>query len=379
MTSLRPIFRTTLCDLLGIEYPILQSGMGGVAGPDLAAEISNAGGLGILSAALLTADQLRTGIREIRTKTTRPFGVNLLLPRDLCPPVPAAAISDQTVQAVQDALNPMRTALGLPPTSARPAPPPDLVPGNLQVILDEGVPVFSVGLGNPGPEIVAQCHRRGTRVIAMVTSAEDARSVEAAGIDAVVAQGGEAGGHRSHFEKPASAEIGTIGTVALVPEVVEAVRIPVIAAGGLADGRGLVVALALGASGILMGTRFVATRESMAPQMYKKALLERSGDATTLTDAFTGRFARVLRNGFTEGYARSGAPVLPFFWQLFAASDIYQAAVAQEDPDHYLLYAGQGVGLIHDLPGAAEVVEATIREAHALLVERLPQTVKLRE
>ena len=175
MTSLRPIFRTTLCDLLGIEYPILQSGMGGVAGPDLAAEISNAGGLGILSAALLTADQLRTGIREIRTKTTRPFGVNLLLPRDLCPPVPAAAISDHTVQAVQDALNPMRTALGLPPTSARPAPPPDLVPGNLQVILDEGVPVFSVGLGNPGPEIVAQCHRRGTKVIAMVTSAEDAR------------------------------------------------------------------------------------------------------------------------------------------------------------------------------------------------------------
>lgn len=377
MSSPRPVLRTRLCDLLGIDYPILQSGMGGVAGPDLAAEVSNTGGLGILAAAFLTADQLRNGIHQIRAKTNRPFGVNLLLPRDLRPPMPAAEIPDQLVHDVQAALNPMRAAVGLSTISARPTPPPDVIPENFQVILDERVPVFSIGLGDPGPAMVAECHRRGIKVIAMVSTVEDARAVDAAGVDAVVGQGGEAGGHRSHFEKPASAEIGTIGTMALIPAVADAVRVPVIATGGLADGRGLVAALALGASGILMGTRFVATRESLAPEMYKKALLERSGDATTLTDAFSGRFARAFRNAFTEAYVRSGAPVLPFFWQLSAASDIYQASAAQGTPDYFPMWAGQGAGLIRDLPSAAEVVETIVREARTLLLERLPQEVKL--
>jgi nitronate monooxygenase len=379
MSASRPVFRTRLCEVLGIDYPILQSGMGGVAGPALAAEVSNAGGLGILAAALLPADQFRQGIGEIRAKTDRPFGVNLLLSHDLRPPAAATAIPEATVQAVQAALNPMRTALGLPATGARPAPPPDLVPENLQVVVEERVPVLSIGLGNPGPDLVTACHRRGIRVIAMVTTVEDARAVEVAGVDAVVAQGSEAGGHRSQFEKSAAAERGTIGTMALVPAVLDAVRLPVIAAGGLADGRGLVAALALGASGILMGTRFVATRESLAPEMYKKALLERSGDATTLTDAFSGRAARALRNAFSDAYTQAGAPVLPFFWQLFAASDIYQAAAAQENPEYFPMWAGQSVGLIHSLPSAAEVVELTIREARAVFMERMPQAVQLSE
>jgi nitronate monooxygenase len=377
MSASRPVFRTRLCDVLGIDYPILQSGMGGVAGPALAAEVSNAGGLGMLAAALLPADQLRQGIGESRAKTDRPFGVHRLLSHDLRPPAPATAIPEATVQAVQAALNPMRTALGLPAPGARPAPPPDLVPEHLQVVLEERVPVFSIGLGNPGPDLVTACHRHGMRVIAMVTTVEDARAVEVAGVDAVVAQGSEAGGHRSQFEKPAAAERGTIGTMALVPAVVEAVRLPVIAAGGLADGRGLVAALALGASGILMGTRFVATRESLAPEMYKKALLERSEDDTTLTDAFSGRAARALRNAFSDAYAQAGAPVLPFFWQLLAASDIYQAAAGQGNPEYFPLWAGQSVGSLHDLPSAAEVVERTIREARALLLERMPQAVQL--
>ncbi len=377
MTSPRPVLRTRLCDLLGIDYPILQSGMGGVAGPDLAAEVSRAGGLGIVAAVRLTADQVRQAIREIRQRTDRPFGVNLLIPPEMRPPVPAERISDQTVQAVHAALNPIRKDLGLPAVSARPAPPPDLIPEAFQVILDERVPVFSVGLGNPGPEMVAECHRRGMKVIAMVTTVEDARAVEATGLDAVVVQGGEAGGHRSTFEKPPSAEIGAVGAIALIPEVVDAVRIPVIAAGGIADGRGLVAALALGASGILMGTRFIATRESLALEMYKKSLLENSANATTLTDAFSGRYARLLRNDFSRRYAKSGAPVLPFLWQASAAKDIYDRAAAEGNPDYFPMYAGQSVGLIHNLPGAAEVIEAVVREARQLLLERLPQTVRL--
>jgi nitronate monooxygenase len=291
--------------------------------------------------------------------------------------MPSTDLSDQIVQTVQTTLNPFRAHLGLPPKSERPAQLPDLLPESFQVILEEHVPVFSVGLGNPGAEMVEACHRHGMKIIAMVTTVEDARVVEATGLDAVVAQGAEAGGHRSHFLKPAAGEIGTIGTMALVPEVVDAVRIPVIAAGGIADGRGLVGALALGASGILMGTRFVATRESMAPEPHKKALLEGSANATTLTDVLSGRFARALRNAFTDAYARTGAPVLPFPWQYVTAGDIYREATVQGNADYLPLWGGQSMGVIHDLPGAAEVIEAAIREARALLLERFPQTVQL--
>lgn len=375
MTSSRPILRTKLCDLLVIDYPILQSGMGGVAGPDLVAEVSNAGGLGILAGFGLTADQLREAIRAIRSQTDKPFGVNLLLPPEVRPPMRATDLSDQTVQAVQAALNPMRTRLGLPAKWERPVQLPDLIPDAFQVILNERVPVFSIGLGNPGPEMVEACHRHNIRVIAMVTTVEDARTVEATGLDAVVAQGGEAGGHRSHFEKPASAEIGAVSTTVLVPEVVEAVRIPVIAAGGLADGRGLVAALALGASGILMGTRFMATRESMTPEIHKKALLERSANATTLTDVLSGRFARALKNTFTDNYGRTG--VLPFPWHYVNATDIYREAAAQGNAEYFPMWGGQSIGLIHNLPSAAEVIETTIHEARVLLMERLPQVVRL--
>ena len=152
---------------------------------------------------------------------------------------------------------------------------------------------------------MAECHRRDVKVIAMVTTVADAITVEAAGVDAVVAQGAEAGGHRAHFEKPASPERGAVGTLALVPQLVDSLRVPVIAAGGIADGRGLVAALALGATGVLMGTRFVATRESMAFAAFKKALLEESGEDTSITDAFTGRYARVLPTAFVERYGRT--------------------------------------------------------------------------
>jgi nitronate monooxygenase len=154
-------------------------------------------------------------------------------------------------------------------------------------------------------------------------------------------------------------------------------RIPVIAAGGIADGRGVVAALALGASGVLMGTRFVATRESMAFASFKKALLEESADATTVTDVFTGRYARALRNDFSESYRRSGAPVLPFPWHYLVAADIYRQAVAKDQRDAFPLVAGQSVGLINNLPTAAEVVESVIREARAVMQQRLPREVML--
>jgi nitronate monooxygenase len=377
MTAERLGFRTRLCDLLAIDYPILQSGMGLIAGPDLVAEVSGAGALGIVAGFMLSADQLRAAIRDVRTRTNRPFGVNLWLSSDLRSVGAAGAPSDKSIQAVQAALNPMRASLGLSPVTTRPSMPPDLVPGALQVVLDERVPVLSIAVGSPDPDLVAECHRRGTKVIAMVTTVADAKTVEAAGVDAVVAQGAEAGGHRAHFEKPSSPERGAVGTLALVPQLVDSLRVPVIAAGGIADGRGLVAALALGATGVLLGTRFVATRESMAFAAFKKALLEESGEDTSVTDAFTGRYARVLRTAFVEHYGRSGVPVLPFPWQYLVAADIYREAVARDHRDYFPLVAGQGVGLINSLPMAAEVVESVIREARAVLREKLPRDLSL--
>jgi nitronate monooxygenase len=367
--------RTTLCDRLGIDVPIVQSGMGGVAGPDLVAEVSRAGALGIIAALNLTADQVRDAIRTVRSKTDRPFGVNLFMPNELRPPADPATIPDATIMAVQATLNGFRGRLGLASTTARPPGVPDLIPGAFEVILEERPRVFSIGLGNPEPEMVQRCHERGIQVMAMVTTVDDARTVERAGVDIIVAQGGEAGGHRSTWSKPASAESVSIGTLTLVPQIVDAVRVSVIAAGGIADGRGLVAALALGAVGALLGTRFVATREATAPDFQKKALLEAEAEGTTVTDAITGLWARYLRNTYTAEYDASGAPVFPALVQSRAAQDIFGHAAKQATPEWFPMPTGQSVGLVHDLPGAAEVVERIVREARAVLdaLARLPR------
>ena len=364
--------RTPLCDLLGIEYPIVQSGMGGVAGPDLVAEVSKAGGLGIVAALNLSPEQVRDAIRRVRAATDRPFGVNQFMPDALRPPADPGAIPATTVARVQETLNGFRTRLGLPPSTARPGAIPDVMDATFEVILEEGVPVWSIGLGRPGPEQVRRCHQRGVKVMAMVTTVQEARTVEAAGVDIIVAQGGEAGGHRSTWVKPASPAAVSIGTLALVPQVVDAVRVPVVAAGGIADGRGLVAALALGATGVLLGTRFVATREATAPEFQKKALLESEAEGTVVSDSVTGLWARYIRNTYTTEYDASGAPVLPALLQSRTAQDIFGHAFKAQDPAWYPMPTGQSVGLIHDLPGAAEVLERVVREAGAVLSRLRP-------
>jgi nitronate monooxygenase len=251
--------RTTLCDLLGIEYPIVQSGMGSVAGPDLVAAVCRAGGLGILAGLNVPPDDLRKMIRAVRDLTDRPFGVNLWLHPALRPPVDIATIPDRTIGAAQAALNRFRQRLGLAPTSARPAAVPDLIEAGFGVIVEERVPVWSIGLGDPGPEMTRECHRRGITVMAMVATVEDARAVAASGVDVIVAQGSEAGGHRGTFA--GAFEAGMIGTMALVPQVVDAVAVPVVASGGIMDGRGIAAALALGAMLALTLTRNVPLNE----------------------------------------------------------------------------------------------------------------------
>jgi nitronate monooxygenase len=359
--------RTPLCGLLGIDSPILQSGMGQVAGPDLVAEVSRAGGLGILAGLNVAPDALRAAIREVRALTDRPFGVNLWLHSDLRPTIDPATIPEETLRGAQGMLNRFRARLGVPETTARPPRGPNLVDDALEVVLDERPAVFSAALGTPGRAVLAECRRRGIKVMAMVATLEDARQADADGVDVLVVQGAEAGGHRSIDGKPGSPESASVGMMVLLPQVADAVRAPLVAAGGIADGRGLVAALALGAQGVLLGTRFVATRESKAPELYKKRLLESESTATALTDVVTGLWARALDNAFIREYTASRAPVLPPHVQRNAAADVYGAALKQGEAEYYPMMAGQSVGMIRDLPGAGEVVETIMREAREVL------------
>ena len=373
---MREVLRTVLCDLLGIDYPVMQSGMGSVAGADLVAEVSRAGGLGILAGLNVPAEELRGRIRQVRQLTDRPFGVNLWLHTELRPPADPATIADDRLAAVQSVLNGFRGELGIPARSARPEAVPDIIAQQIEVILEERPAVFSIGLGDPGPDLTARCRAQGIKVVAMVATVEDARAVAASGVDAIVAQGSEAGGHRSTWVKRPSPDAASVGTMALVPQIVDAVDVPVVAAGGISDGRGLVAALALGAVGILLGTRFVATRESMAPEFWKKSLLEREGDDTTITDAFSGLWLRALRNTYTAEYQASGAPVLPPLLQTRAAQDVVEEARRRGEGEYFPMLAGQGVGLVRDLPGAGEVVEALVREARVVLAG-LPRRARI--
>lgn len=359
--------RTPVCTLLGIEHPVLQAPMQFIATPALVAAVCEAGGLGILPGIGLTPDQLRANIQEVRRLTRRPFGVNLILHSALRPPVDMRTFPSETTRAIASVLNRFRARLGLPERNEAPATLPDVLPALFEVIVGERVPVFSTGVGLPTADMVTRCHQSGMKVLSMVATVTDAVEAERLGADVIAAQGSEAGGHRSVGVKPPSPERAAIGGLALVPQVVRKVRVPVVAAGAIMDGRGLAAALALGAAGVLMGTRFIATLESGAPPFYKDALRNGDSDETTLSDAFTGHYARFLRNRFLDEYRSSGAPVFPPVAQQLAARDIVEAAAKNGDPSFYPMYAGQGVGAIDGIPAAGDVVRTSVAEAIGIL------------
>jgi nitronate monooxygenase len=232
------------------------------------------------------------------------------------------------------------------------------------VVLEERVPVFSFTFGLLPPEDLRALRAAGAFVMGTATSVREARALEAAGVDAIVAQGGEAGGHRGTFLGPP--ERALTGTLALVPQVVDAVSLPVVAAGGIMDGRGVAAALALGARAASLGTAFLACPESGASRPYKDALLARAGgdDATAITRAFTGRWARGLRNRFLEEL--DGAPVLPYPLQHALTADLRREAAKAGKPDLLSLWAGQGAPLARARP-AAELVRDVARETEEAL------------
>lgn len=365
-TSPKVSLHTPLCDLLGIRYPIIQAPMGGGwTTPELVAAVSNAGGLGMLAASGQGVEQTRNLIRATRALTDRPFGINFQF-------VPEES-GNTDIEGAQRFLNRFRGELGLSAGKTDVAVPPSDVTAQLVPVIEEHVPVVSFALGDPAP-LVARLRTAGIRVFTMVTTIDEARQVVAAGVDGLIAQGAEAGGHRSTFAVGPSGEVPLIGTMALVPQVVDAVGVPVVAAGGIMDGRGVAAALALGAGAAQLGTRFLLATESGAGASYRQRLIEATETDTTVTRAFTGRAARSIRNRFIAEYEREGQEPLVWPLQRAAARDIYQAAQAQGQSDYYLLLAGQGLRMATREQGAAEIVAEVVQQARGE-VERLTRFI----
>jgi enoyl-[acyl-carrier protein] reductase II len=308
--------RTRLTDMLNIEHPIMLAGMGGVSYHRLVAAVSEAGGIGTLGASTMSAEELPEEMAKVRELTKKPFGVDLL------------------------------TAL------------PGQVERGIQSVIEGGASIFVAGLGVPR-EVVDLLHSKNILVGSMCGKVRHAVSAVASGVDFVVAQGTEAGGHT-----------GTIATMALVPQVVDAVgeKVPVVAAGGLYDGRGLAASLALGADGVWIGTRFIATPEARAVKGYKETLISIPEDGTIVSRSFTGKTCRVVRNEWTNHFEEHPEELKPFPAQAMASA---QAGVnhlgapdgTEVDVDREFMPAGQGVGAITGLVAAAQLVEEMMTEA----------------
>jgi NAD(P)H-dependent flavin oxidoreductase YrpB (nitropropane dioxygenase family) len=371
------VLRTKLCDLLGIEHPVMLAGMGTVARSDLVAAVSNAGGLGVLGAVGMPLDFLRQEIRRVKELTDKPFAVDIVLPPmrltgDLAKSIPkdlSTLLPAEHIAFVKELKS--RFDLKEVPASEGPALEldfsPDIFDRQVEIILEEGAPHFATGLGNPAP-YVEEMHRRGMKIISLCGNVKNARRLADAGVDVVVAQGYEAGGHT-----------GRVGTLALVPQVVDAVadRVLVAAAGGIGDGRGLVAALALGACGVWMGTRFLATPEAGIPDTWKQKILAMTEEDTKVTRSFTGKTARAINNAWIEAWEQSSLEPLPMPLQSILVQDFLRGAVVSNTTDALFMASGQVGGMIHELKPAGQVLRDVIAEAEQVL-ERLPKRVASR-
>ena len=358
--------RTNLADRLGLRHPIIQAPMaGGADTPALVAAVSDAGGLGSIGAASLAPEQIAAACAAVRAKTTRPFGINLFVPH----PRPAALDMRTAVGCVA----PFFEELGLSPPD-----PPQLPESNfdaqLAAALDGGASVFSFTLGLLPAAARDAVKARGLLLAGTATTVEEAIALERAGIDVVVAQGSEAGGHRGTFAGEFDEdrfEAGMIGTLSLVPQIVDAVRVPVVAAGGIMDGRGIAAVLALGAGAAQLGTAFLTCDESGVPDAYKQAILDAHEDHTRVTRAFSGRPARGIVNRFMTdidaAWSRDRSAVLPFPLQNALTRSLRTEAATRGRAEFLSLWAGQGVRMARR-QSATALVATLVEETDAALL-----------
>jgi nitronate monooxygenase len=331
--------RNRLTERLGIDYPIIQGPLGGLSSQKLTAAVSNFGGLGSVGALSLPPAPITDLIAEIRALTSRPFAVNLWVSME----DEGARTSDEA--AFNRSLEPLAghiAALGAPRPSYQPASPLRFE-DQVRALLDANVPVFSFIFGIPPREILEECRAKAIATIGTATTPDEALALEQAGVDAIVASGFEAGGHRGSFLRPA--EDSLIGTMSLVPQVVDRVEVPVIAAGGIGDARGVTAALALGAEGVQLGTAFLISEDSGASRLHREALLGPNAGHTGLTRGFTGRLARGIRNRLMEELNREGTAILPYPLQRALVRNLSVAAEAAGRADLMPLWAGQSATL----------------------------------
>ncbi len=353
--------KTRATEVLGIEYPIVQAPMaGGPTTPELVAAVSNAGGLGSLGAAYLPPETLREQVREIRELTEGRYGVNLFVPSPF-------EADPEKIERAGALLRPYREELGT-------EVPKELSSfeesfrDQLEVVLEERVPVFSFTFGSLEPELVGRLKENGATVMGTATTVREGLRLEEDGVDMVVAQGSEAGGHRGTFL--GDFRDALIGTMALVPQMVDALSIPVIASGGIMDGRGLAAALVLGAEAAQMGTAFLACEESGAHPGFKSAVLEATEEETAVTRAFSGRAARGVKNRFLIEVGEHEEELPPFPVQNALTRDVRAAAQRQDRPEFMSLWAGQAVRLARPT-GAAKLVRSVVEGAEVALRDLL--------
>lgn len=345
-----------LLDLFGVEHPILQAPMAGVTSPQMAIAASEAGGLGGIAAAMLTPEGTRQELQMVKQGTGRPFNVNFFVHK---PPIVDAARDARW----REKLAPYFGELGVAPDAKGPSR--TAFDASMCDLLLEFVPkVASFHFGLPDRALVKRLKAAGILVLSSATTAEEARWLEGEGVDAVIAQGAEAGGHRGMFLVDDVSR--QAGTMALVPQVVDAVKIPVIAAGGIGDGRGIAAALALGAAGAQIGTAFMLTPEAKTSALHRAALKQANDNSTTLTNVFTGRAARGIVNRIVReiGPMSADAPAFPLAAE--ATQPLRGPAEAKGSTDFTSLWSGQAPTLAREMP-AGEVMAKLVMETDAAL------------
>jgi nitronate monooxygenase len=342
--------------LFGLTHPVLQAPMAGASTPELVAAVSGAGGLGGLGAASMGRDFLRQQIQAIRGLTNKPFNVNLFSPASQIPDP-----SPQPEDAVLALIERYHREFGIDEKPVLESPYGDPAV-QLEVLIEERVPVISFHFGVESGHVEA-IHSAGLKVICSATTIEEAKWLDTLGVDAIIAQGAEAGGHRGTFI--GDYRDALIGTMALVPQVVDVVKVPVIAAGGIMDARGIVAAYALGAAGVQMGTAFLGCPEAGIADLWRNQLLASSPSRPRVTTAMSGKPARGLRNRYIEDMEALGDALLPYPLQYALSAPVRRKALAVGNADFHAMWSGQGVGLLEQMPAAA-LMATLIEESESL-------------
>jgi nitronate monooxygenase len=350
---------TRVAQKLGIDYPIIQAPFGGLPSQLLTATVSNLGGLGSLGAVTLGSSAIREVIDEIHSLTSKPFAVNLWVSTS---DREALHVGLGVIEERIRALAQYYSELGIEPPSKIQAQPQDFET-QVRTAIDAGVPVLSFIYGIPPTEILAECRRQKIKTIGTATTPEEAFALEQAGFEFIVASSFEGGGHRGSFLRSPAESL--MGGFSLIPQVVDTVKLPVIAAGGIADGRGLAAAFALGAEGVQIGTAFLACAGSGANQAYRTALSLFAANGTDLTDAFTGRLARGIRNRLMNEFRDVSSPPLPFPVQHALTQTVATPASAQATLELMTIWAGQNASLCHSTD-ATELITRLIAETQTV-------------